>query len=500
MKESKLLKNVIFGFGGQFLVLALGIIVPRIVISSYGSDVNGLMSTVTQVFTYMALLEAGIGQAARNALFKPLSEGDTEGINCVCSVSRRYFRKITLYYGAIVVVLSLGLPFVLKSNVGFFTIFLVVLLEGLSGVISFYYIETQTIILNADGRGYINNGVNVANKISVYLAKIFMAAAGLNIAFLQFACFLITVAKVIFYRIYFEKNYSWIDYNAASPNVKLKDRNSYIITEITWTIFSSTDLVVLSIFVSTQLASVYSVYNMVFSSLSVLLNAVYTGVGYILGQTYHEDIRKYCKIHDCFNSVFVGGMTMLMCVAYVLIIPFIKLYTKGIFDVNYIYPLLPVLFALVNILSWSRYVAGNLIGVAGHIREAQVMNILEAAINIVFSIILVRRFSITGVLIATVVALPLKVVYCNYMADRVILQRSSRKTILILGLNYLLFTATVLIEKKIEIQVDNYMDLIIWGCLLSMVVGIVGIAVNIMVNPECMRLVTEKIKERKYQK
>src|SRR5699024_9616702 len=151
---------------------------------------------------------------------------------------------------------------------------------------------------------------------------------------------------------------------------------------------------------------------------------------------------------------------------------FIKLYTKGIFDVNYIYPLLPVLFALVNILSWSRYVAGNLIGVAGHIREAQVMNILEAAINIVFSIILVRRFSITGVLIATVVALPLKVVYCNYMADRVILHRSSRKTILILGLNYLLFAVTVLIEKKIEIQVDNYMDLIIWGCLLSMVVGI----------------------------
>ena len=69
-KKSKLFKNVITGFGGQLIAIILGLIVPRFFIMSYGSDVNGLLSTITQIFTYMALLEAGIGPIIKNALFK----------------------------------------------------------------------------------------------------------------------------------------------------------------------------------------------------------------------------------------------------------------------------------------------------------------------------------------------------------------------------------------------------------------------------------------------
>ena len=72
--KSKLAKNIVTGFGGQLIAIVLGLIVPRLLITNYGSDVNGLLSTVTQIFTYMALLEAGIGQAAKNALYKPINE------------------------------------------------------------------------------------------------------------------------------------------------------------------------------------------------------------------------------------------------------------------------------------------------------------------------------------------------------------------------------------------------------------------------------------------
>lgn len=57
--DNKILKNVVVGFGGQFIVLLLGIIVPRLMLTGYGSDINGLISTIGQIFTYMALLEAG---------------------------------------------------------------------------------------------------------------------------------------------------------------------------------------------------------------------------------------------------------------------------------------------------------------------------------------------------------------------------------------------------------------------------------------------------------
>ena len=60
MKQSKIFKNIVTGFGGQLIAIILGLVVPRLFISSYGSDVNGLLSTITQLFTYLALLEAGI--------------------------------------------------------------------------------------------------------------------------------------------------------------------------------------------------------------------------------------------------------------------------------------------------------------------------------------------------------------------------------------------------------------------------------------------------------
>ena len=152
MKKSKLLKNVITGFGGQFIAIILGLIVPRLFITSYGSDINGLLGTITQIFTYMALMEAGIGQAARNALYRPISQKDQTEINNVLSVAQNYFRRLSVYYVAGVIALAFLLPFVVKTKVSYLTIFLIVIFEGLSGAISFYFIQTQTILLSVDGK------------------------------------------------------------------------------------------------------------------------------------------------------------------------------------------------------------------------------------------------------------------------------------------------------------------------------------------------------------
>ena len=71
-KGKKILK--IFGYGviSQVITLLLGIIIPKLMIVSYGSEVNGLLSSIRQVFVYVALLEAGIGTASLQALYAPI--------------------------------------------------------------------------------------------------------------------------------------------------------------------------------------------------------------------------------------------------------------------------------------------------------------------------------------------------------------------------------------------------------------------------------------------
>lgn len=495
-QKSKMFKNIITGFGGQLIAIILGLIVPRFFIASYGSDINGLLSTITQIFTYMALLEAGIGQAAKNLLYKPFRENDKAGISEIASVAKSYFRRFTLIYGLCVVAIAFILPLVFKTNVDALTIELIVLLEGMSGVISFYFIETPSIIIGVDGRSYVNNGINLLNKIVGYVVKIVMAAFGLNIVLLQFAFFLVTVAKVFFYKLYFKKHYGWIKFEKTGKDIKLKDRNSYILTEIASTVFNSTDMIVLSTFVSTELSSVYGIYNMIFSNISLLLNSVYFSIVYVLGYSYHEGIEKYSHMHDSFNSIFLGLMTVLMSVCYCLTIPFVTLYTHGVADVNYIYNSLPLMFCLIQLISWSRYVSGNLTGIAGYAKQTSYISLVEALLNISLSIIFVRKYGIIGVTLATVIALPVKVIWCTYVADKKVMNRSYLKTLSIIGVNYIFFFGVVLLSKLYQPIINSYGQFFIWGLFLTVVFGIVGMGLNFLVNRDCWQVIRRYILKR----
>ena len=97
MQKKKVLKNLIVSFGSKLLTIALGFIVPRIVLVNYGSDVNGIINSITQIFSYMSLLEAGIALATRDMLYQPIVEKDRDGVSYVASVSKKYFSSSCIY-------------------------------------------------------------------------------------------------------------------------------------------------------------------------------------------------------------------------------------------------------------------------------------------------------------------------------------------------------------------------------------------------------------------
>ena len=51
----------------QIVVMAAGMITPRLMIATYGSEMNGLVSSLNQFISYITLVEAGIGGAAGKA-------------------------------------------------------------------------------------------------------------------------------------------------------------------------------------------------------------------------------------------------------------------------------------------------------------------------------------------------------------------------------------------------------------------------------------------------
>jgi O-antigen/teichoic acid export membrane protein len=375
-------------------------------------------------------------------------------------------------------------------------VFLIIIIEGASNIVTYYFNSFYICFLSADGRSYVNNEINVVVTLLTYIAKIIMALSGIDIILLQMSYFCIKIPLVFIYKIYFNKNYGWLDLNAAPKKVRLKDRNSYAIEAVSWLAFSSTDMIVLSSFVSTAISSVYAVYTLIFNGLNTLVNSVYFGVNYKLSKSYHEDIEKYKKLHDAYTSIFLGGMTILLCTAYPLILPFISLYVGDVKDVQYVNTSLPILFCLIQLLSWSRYVMGNLAGVAGYQKQQGNVSIVEAVTNIILSVILVHKYEIVGVLFASVVALPIKIIYLTWLCERKILKRNPVKFLRILCLNYAFFGVVVLVSKFIKLTIPNFISFVLHGIAILGICAIIGIAINCWVNPYCIVMVKKVIKRK----
>lgn len=491
--SKNILTNIGVSFISNIILLLLSFFVPRLFLLQYGSDTNGLLTTLSQIFSYIALLEAGISQATLVQLYSPLKNRDTKQVSLVMSVSRYNYRKITYIYSLLVIMLSFFLPNVINSELDYWTICLCVLFEGAAGVINFYYFSTKIILLNADGKGYVNEFVNLIGKFSSYCVKIVLAITGVGIVFIQFGSFAISLFKMLFYKVYFKRNYSWVDYSITdNVNKDLPDKNAYILSELAWTIFSSTDAIVLSIFCSTKMASVYTINNMAFVAINSLLSAAYFGIRYELGRAYHESAFKYVLIHDSFNAFFMGVITALMGVAVLLFDSFIELYTYGVEDIDYALLWLPVFLCITQILSWARYVSGNLTSLAGYATAVSKISLLEAGINLLVSVLLVNFYGIYGVVLATVLALPIKVVYTNYISDKFIMKRSGFLTLSRICVDLSIFSLIVLLRLEHPFVILSWSSFFLHGIFLSIIFIIVMLGIHFLLYPNFRKVVLSK--------
>lgn len=489
--------NAITGFVTQIIVIVLGIIVPRIMLTKYGSDTNGMITTLTQIFSYVALLEAGIGQSTRNALYKPIATKNRSGISEVMTLSRKYYWRITRFYAGIVVIMSFVMPFLLKTNLSWHTVCLVILFEGMSGVIRFMFTENWMQLLVAEGKGYVQANINLVGTIFSHVAKIVLACIHINIVFMQIVFFAVSLIKLFIYKAYIDKHYSWIDYRSLiSEDTKLPDRDSYVLIEVAWTVFSSTDMILISILFSTALSSVYSVYNMIYSNLSLLLNAVYTGLLYMLGQAFHKSIKEYTKVHDQFELFFMTAVAVLMSCCSLLTIPFIKIYTDGVTDINYIYMFLPFLFGLIQILSWDRYVAGNLSGIAGYAQVVSKISVVEAVSNIILSVILSIKFGLYGITLATVLSLLFKLTYLTVMTNRRILKRGITKSLSKIVVYLLAYTVITFVGIYRPLEIPSLFSFLVVGMAVLVSVSLIFLILAILVDKHTFKTIIKKVSRR----
>jgi O-antigen/teichoic acid export membrane protein len=470
MRAKRSFLNLGFGIGSQLITMALGIIIPRLFLVNFGSEVNGLVQSISQIIVYFSLFEAGVGAATLQALYKPVVNGDKSRINEILSATSIYYKKTGIFYFLAVLVLSILYPLIIKSHIDKTTIMLVILFSGLGGAINYYFQGKFRIFLSAEGKDYIVTFMTTIINILSNVAKIVLLLCGFNIIVVQASFFILTIVQVILFQIYISKNYKWINIKVKPDYNSISQKNSVLVHQFSTLIFNNTDVLILTIFTNLKVVSIYVMYNMLFNMIENIINSVKGSFTFVLGQTFHENKEKFLKLYDIFEVYLMVFVFSLFTVTFILVLPFLRIYTSGINDINYIDKWIPILFVAVKLLVHARSAGNNLINIAGHFKKTQYRSLLESLINLTCSLIFVNILGIYGVLLGTLVAVLYRTIDIMIYSNKILLGRGSWPTFKRLISNVAVFLLIITFINHIDIQTKSYLLIMLKGIVLTVVV------------------------------
>lgn len=471
MNVKKGIKNIIASALSQGVSLLLGIIIPRLVLVNLGSEANGLLNTISNVLVYVALLEAGVGDASRQAMYGPVGRQNYADINAVLAATDHFYKRTGRWYLAVILLLTFVFPLSLDSSMPRWHIMAVMFLSGMPGVIKYYYQGKFNILLRTEGKGYILTNISTIIHVATSLSKIVLLLAGADIVELQIMYMCFNLLQVGALALYIRRHYPWIDLKVKPNFGAISQSKNALVHQVSSLIFYNTDSLLLTYFCGLKAVSVYSIYTMLFGVIISALGYI-SSFEFILGQNFHTNRKRYLKLVDTYEILHMTLAFCLLCIANIFINPFVALYTAGVSDINYIDKYLPYLMIATYLLSNGRASSSLTITFAGHFRQTQNHSIYEAIINIVVSLLGVWQFGIYGVLLGTIAALLYRTNIMILYANRKILGRSAWITYRRWLLNLALFIVVTVVGKWFFsfVALDSYFRIIGWAVVTCIVV------------------------------
>lgn len=502
LKVKQIILNMIVGFSLQFILMVVGFLFPNIFINMFGSDMNGFVSSINQLYAYLILIEGGVNAATLQALYNPIAHSNYGQANAVLSASKNFIKKVSKYYLLLVLGLSLIYPFTINIEMSMFSRIQVIFYTGLASYFRFYGFSTFTNLLKAEGKEYTASLFLNLNTLLIYLLKIILMLNGRGIIEVQGIGVLITLSQWGILKLFEKKYYKWINYNVKPNDEALSQSNSVLIHQVATLVFDNTDILLLTYFTNFTTVSIYSIYRLVLNGVRSIASQISTSFNFVIGhgiQGNLEIFQKRFDLYDLFfiNLVFSMGLTM-----YFLLLPFMNIYTLSFVDSDlYIDSTLVILFSVQFVVLVSRVPASQLINSAGHFKKTQHHSIIEAVLNLIISLLLINYYSIYGILFGSIFATIYRTVIMIDYSNRNILKRDSRDSLLRWGLHLGFFIIIILIQQIFQILSIEATTSYISFVFIALAVIIISFIVNLMLDyltyPKLLKNIYSTLKRRR---
>lgn len=492
-RVQKLKINIMTTIIYQLVNVACGFVMPYFILKYYGSQVNGVVYSITQFLAFITLCDCGVGAVVQSALYKPIALRDMNEISRVYKSSARFFNVIAFLF--IIYTLLLAIFYGNTIETGFSNVYNASLIVVISfSLLSQYYISmTFRLILNAAQLIYIQMIINSACLIISTAISILLMISGSDILSVKLYSSIVFILQPVLFRYFVTREYS-INQNVQLDCEPIKQKWNGLTQHIATVVLENSDVVVLTLLSTLSNVSIYSVYHLVTNGLKMVFINITSSMKSLLGDMYARgENEKLKKVFITYEWLVHNIVTCIFSIAIVLIIPFVRIYTANINDENYCLPYFGLAMCLSAAIYCIRLPYNQMIFSAGHFKETQNSAIYETIMKILLSVFLVYYYGLIGVAISTILALFVRTVYFARYLSLKILKLPFNIFLKRLVQDGAILVFIIVLAHRIVLEHNTYFSWIVMAIEVSAISIITVAAFNLLFNRDLVNSVIKKI-------
>lgn len=480
MRNKRLLYNTVSSLVFQLTTIICGFILPRLILGAFGSEVNGLVNSITQFLGIISFLELGVGAVVQSALYKPLAEKRQDDVSKIIASANKFFSRLGQVLLVYVVILVALYPRFAAREFGFAYTATLLIAISISSFAQYFFGIVNRLLLTADQRGYIQYNAQTIAVIGNTVACFILIYLDCSIQVVKLTTSLIYLLQPFLVYLYVRSYYK-IDKKIKYTEEPITQKWNGIAQHVAAVILDGTDTIVLTMFATLSDVSIYSVYHLVVKGVKQLFLSMTNGITALIGELWaKQELNELNKTFSWTEWTIHTGTTFIFGLTAILVVPFVKVYTAGISDANYVQPLFAALIVAANAGHCIRLPYNIMILAAGHYKQTQNNYIVVAIINIIVSVATVKVWGLIGVAIGTLVAMAYQTVWMAVYDSKHLIKWPIKNFLKQIFVDIITVLIGFFAARIITMQEVSYFAWIILALKTTAVWSLIAIAINII--------------------
>ncbi len=409
-------KNSIYNFvtsiGAQFVTVVMSFICRTVFIHKLGESYLGISGLFSNILSMLSLAELGVGTAILYRLYEPLAEKNIPKIQSWMHFYKNAYRVIAVVVACLGLCLIPFLPVLINDydkfnslGINAIVVFCLFLLKSVSSYLFFSY---RSAIVKADQKQYI---LTIVSYITIITTNILQILA--LVLFKDFIIYIVisvvmTVVENIVYAIISQKLYPYINQKpkekVSKKEVKdtIKDCSALFLYRVNGIVLKSTDNIVLSIFMGLVAIARYSNYLIFYSTINTLIVSVFNSIVHSVGNlhTTKKVEHEYLIFKIAIFSAMLLGSTAGVGI-FVVADEFVNTWIGAEWVISQPFSMIMGIELFTVALCTALAKFRNAMGL---FKQAKYRPIFSSIVNVVASIVFVKIWGISGVILGTIIA------------------------------------------------------------------------------------------------